>query len=79
MISWFAARTRPKASGTRLRQISLALALVFAQVLDPPTQHMIEAKETKGATTPSPGDPPPPGPGAKPRRPSAQRRRRPRR
>lgn len=79
MISWIANFARRRPAGSRLRQVSLALALVFAQVLDPPTQHLIEAKETKQQGLPAPGDPPPEKKKARPPEPSARRRRRPRR
>lgn len=57
IIVW-TARRRIKPTGRRYRSISLGLALVFGQVFDPPTRHLIEAKEKKQTPTPSPGDPP---------------------
>jgi hypothetical protein len=51
-------RYRPRPGGRRYRSVSLALALVFGQVFDPPSRHVIEAKEKKQDSLPRPGDPP---------------------
>jgi hypothetical protein len=56
-LVWAVARRRPKPPA-RPRPISLALALIFGAIFDPPQRHVVEAKQAKRDAPPRPGDPP---------------------